>query len=330
MKFRRWRRQIQGATLAWAAPLLIALGSCVPRQPEVDVPISNWPGYEYFFLAEDKAMAERHGLKLSTTQFPDPQDIVHAYLGGNLMIAQLTTVELVDICGRKPERCPVVVLILDESRGSDILAARRELDSMSALKGRTIGVTFSSLGPFMVSRALQISGLSLDQVQIKNMPLAEMPAALAEGRVDAVAFFPPFSDYAARDGYSRVLFDSRQLPGEIFDVLVVDPDYLKENRSAVVKLLKTWQDAHLYARANPQEAIAVMAQREKLTPEEFRRAEQGLGYFQLQDQEALLAPGGVLARNLKLVQEVQQQLKLLSPDAQLPQVTNQLVQEALR
>ena len=326
----RWRRQLKGSCLAWVTPLLLATSSCAARQDEVNVPISSWPGYEYFFLAEQKGLAERHGLRLTTTQFPDPQEIVHAYLRGELAIAPLTTVELVDICGRVPERCPVVVLILDESRGGDILAARRELDSVSDLAGRTVGLTFSTLGPYLLNRALQRSGLTLDQVEIKNIALAEMPAALAEGRVDAVAFFPPFSDYAARDGQSRVLFDSRQIPGEIFDVLVVDPDYLERHSLALVKLLKTWQDAHSYARSHPGEAIALMAQRQNVSVQEFQRAEQGLVYISLRQQQALLAPGGPLARNLQLVQQVQRQLKLLSSAAILPGITNQPIQQALR
>jgi NitT/TauT family transport system substrate-binding protein len=170
---------------------LLSLSGCSPRSDEIDVPVSSWPGYEYFFLAQQKGLAERQNLTLTTSQFSDPQEIVHAYLRGEIPIAQLTTVELVDICARVPERCPEVVLILDESRGADALAARRDVSSVKALKGKTIGMTFSTLGPYFVSRALQRSGLTLDQVVIRNMPLAEMPAALADGSVDAVAFFPP-------------------------------------------------------------------------------------------------------------------------------------------
>ena len=328
---RRWRPVLWSLLAATgAAPLVLAMAGCALRLDALTVPISSWPGYEYFFLAEQEGLAERHGLTLSVTQFPDPQEIVHAYLRGELAIAPLTTVELVDICGRDPQRCPVAVLVLDESRGGDILAARNAVGSVSALAGRTIGMTFSTLGPYLVTRALQRSGLRLDQVRIQNMPLAEMPTALASGRVDAVTFFPPFSDYAARDGQSRVVFDSRQIPGEILDVLVVDPAFLKDHQGALVKLLKTWQDAHTLSRMQPRKAKAVMAQREKVSVQEFERAEQGLVYLSLKDQQAWLAPGGALERNLKLVQQVQQQLKLLSPDAPLPQVSNRPLLEALR
>jgi NitT/TauT family transport system substrate-binding protein len=307
---------------------LLSLAGCSPRRLEVSVPVSSWPGYEYFFLAQQKGLAKRHNLKLTTVQFSDPQEIVHAYLRGEIPMAQLTTVELVDICGRVPERCPEVVLILDESRGADILAARRDVGSVQALAGKTIGVTFSTLGPYFVSRALQRSGLTLDQVVIRNLALAEMPEALAKGSVDAVAFFPPFSESALRAGHSRVVFDSRQIPGEIFDVLVVDPAYLKQHFGEMTKLLKTWQVAHDYAKAHPRESLTLMARRQHVSVQEFQAAERGLVYFPLAKQTALLAPGGVMERNLKAVQQVQQQLNLVGPEAVLPQVNARVVQEA--
>lgn len=310
---------------AWAA-----VAGCAAKPEDVNVPISSWPGYEYFYLAERRGLAERYGFKLTTSQFADPQEIVHSYLRGELNVAQLTTVELVDICEKIPERCPVVVLILDESRGGDIIAARHDVDTLQDLAGKRIGTTFSSLGPYFVSRALQRSGLSLDQVEVRNMPLAEMPAALKQGSVDAVAFYPPFSDYAARDGHSRVLFDSRQTPGEIFDILVIDPSYLHSNSVVLTKLVKAWQDAHQLAQAHPKQSIGLMADRQKVSAKEFQQAENGLVYYGLAEQKVMLAPGGVMERNLKSVQKVQQELKLVRIGAQLPSVTNRLVEAALR
>ena len=34
-------------------------------------------------------------------------------------VVQLTTVDILDICSRQPDRCPVVVLVLNESLGGD-------------------------------------------------------------------------------------------------------------------------------------------------------------------------------------------------------------------
>ncbi len=308
----------------------LALGGCKPAPEAITVPVSSWPGYEYVHLAAHSGLGAAQGLDITVTEYPDPQAIVHAYLRAELDLAQLTTVEAVDICSRAPDRCPVVVLVLDESRGGDQLAARLGIDSIAELRGQRVGVTHSTLGPYVLSRALERAGLSLADVQVRNMALAAMPDALAQGKVDAVAFFPPYSDYAARQGKSRPLFDSRAIPGEIFDVLVVSPAALEARGPALVRLLRAWQAAHDLARSQPAEARAVMARREGLSPEEFAAAERGLVYFSLREQLPMLAPGGTLARNLEAVQNVQQQLRLVNPGSPLPRVSDGLLREALR
>ena len=321
------RRLLLPLGLLWAG---LVSGACRPPAPELTLPVSNWPGYEYFYLAEQKELAKAQGLKLRIAEFPDPQSIVHAYLRGELQLAQLTTVEAVDICSRAPDRCPVVVLVLDESRGGDQVAARSEIGSLAELRGRRVGLTLSTLGPYVLSRALEQAGLSLNDVQVRNMPLEVMAQALARGEVDAVAFFSPYSELAYRDGVARKLFDSSAIPGEIFDVLVVSPDFYATHADALAPLLRTWQAAHDLARADPAMAGALMARREGLTPTEFREAEQGLVYWSLREQLAMLAPGGPLERNLLAVQQVQKALKLVTPGSALPQVSQAPLKAALR
>lgn len=332
MRQHRFRQLLAVATAVLVASLtggceggLGALG--LPNK--IEVPLATWPGYEYFYLAKRKRLAAEQGLRLYTRDYPDPQAIVHAYLRGELDVAQLTTVEAVDICSKQPKRCPVVVLVLDESRGGDMVAARAGLLSVEDLRGRKVAVTPSTLGPFVLSRALEEAGMDLKDVQVVPMPMGEMAGSLAWRKVDAAAFFPPFSDYALRVGLAQVLFDSSRIPGEIFDVLVVDPLFALHHRDDLARLLRTWQAAHEYADRHPDEADKLMAFREKLSVPRFRQAEQGLVYHSLQEQVPLLEPGGVLAQNLKAVQQVQVELGLMKSGAPLPRVDDAPLRQAL-
>jgi NitT/TauT family transport system substrate-binding protein len=317
-------------TLAALLGLALGLVGCSPRRAEVTIPIASWPGYEYFYLARALQLDRPEGVAIRAVEYPDPQAIVHAYLRGELDLAQLTTVEAVDLCSRAPYRCPVVVLVLNESLGGDQLAVRREIGSIAALRGQTVAVTYSTLGPYVLKRALESQGLDLASVKLRNMPMAQMPGALARGEVQAAAIFPPYSDHAARHGQTRVLFDSRSIPGEIFDVLVVAPQFAQRHGQLLPPLLRAWQQAHRQARLQRPKAVGLMAQREQLTPQEFERAEQGLRYFDLAQQLPMLRPGGVIATNLTAVQRVQQRLGLSQPDAPLPAVAHRFVEEALR
>ena len=309
-------------------PLLVACNPFGARR--LTVPVSRWPGYEFLPLARERQIDRRHGLELVLRPFANPQDIVHAYLRGELQIAQLTTVEAVDLCNRVPKRCPVVVLVLDESRGGDQVLVKRSLPSIASLRGQPVAITPSTLGPFVLSRALRQQGLGLRDVQLRPMPLEAMPQALASGEVVAAALFPPFSDEASRRAPVRPLFTSREIPGQIFDVLVVDPVVLQPERTALVALLRSWQDAHTELEEHPEKAIALMASREGVSAGAFSASLQGLVFQSLNQQQALFQPGGTLERNLVDLREVQAMLGLMPADGPLPRVDGSLIKAALQ
>ena len=317
-----------GAALAAAAALGLGLAGC--RQPTaVTLPIASWPGYEYFHLAHARQLDRAEGLAINPLVYPDPQDIVKAYEQGRIQLAQLTTVEAVDICARLPKRCPVVVLILDESRGGDKLAVRRTVASIEGLRGKRVGVTPSTLGPYVLSRALESRGMTMADVRIVPMPLADMGQRLASAEIEGAAFFPPFSDQVLADGTAVEVFNSARIPGEIFDILVVDPALYQGDPATVARLLKVWQQAHDLARRDPSAEVA-MAQREGVSPEVFRESEKGLVYLSLKQQLPMLAAGGPLQRNLAAVQAVQIKLGTLKAGAPLPVVSDQALKRALQ
>ena len=322
--------RIRGALSLLALLLLLgALQGCLSQNATLTLPISDWPGYESFHLAKEQGLDRSEQLELKLQTFPDPQDIVHAFLRGDLAMAQLTTVEAVDICARVPKRCPVVVLVLDESVGGDQVVVRPEIRGIPDLRQRPVAVTPSTLGPYVLSRALQKHGLSLEDVQIRPMPLPGMATSLKRGEVMGAALFPPFSDAALRDGTARTVFTSREIPGEIYDVLVVAPAFLVERPQEIARLLRVWQKAHDFAADHPERAIAVMAEREGVTPTEFRRALEGLRFKPLARQQALFRRGGHLENNLRFLQQVQVKLGLMEPGP-IPPVDPQPLRLALK
>ena len=330
-RFARWVRlaaRWRSLGLAASALLLAGCGSVFSEQ--LTVPVSLWPGYEFFPLAREQGLDRREQLRLDLPVFANPQDIVLAYLRGDVKIAQLTTVEAVDLCNRVPKRCPVVVLVLDESRGGDQVVVNRSLKSIADLRGRPVAITPSTLGPYVLSQALRRHGLSLQDVQLRPMPLESMAAALNSGTVEAAALFPPFSDQAMAGGRVRPLFTSREIPGEIFDILVVDPEVINTRRPALVRLLRAWQAAHDALRSHPEPALAVMARRQNVSVQAFRASLDGLVFLSLQEQQPLFKPGGLLERNLRSLREVQAQLGLLPADAPLPPVDGSLIQAAVQ
>jgi NitT/TauT family transport system substrate-binding protein len=312
------------ALAALAAGLLQGCGGAT-----LTVPLARWPGYAYFDLAAQRGLAEAEGLRLRTRDLDDPQEMVPAFSRGELELAQVTTLEAAQICQQAPKRCPVVLLVLNESRGADQLLARPGTGGLEALRGQRIGVTSSSLGPFLVSEALQTVGMGLADVELVPAELPKLDGMLRRGEVAAIATFPPYSTYLTRLGLAQPLFDSSRLPGQIVDVLVAERGFALRHRRELGRLLRTWQAAHTLAQADPEAARTLMAKRLKLSSKQFAEAEQGLVYLPLRNQQALLQPGGPLDQNLEEVQAVYVKLGLLKPGSPHPRVDDGPLQAAL-
>jgi NitT/TauT family transport system substrate-binding protein len=307
----------------------LLLAGCGRGSSTLTVPLARWPGYAYFDLAAQRGLAQEQGLALATMNLDDPQQMVPAFSRGELELAQVTTLEALQICQEAPARCPAVLLVLNESRGADQLLVRPGITDVAALRGKRIGVTSSSLGPFLVSQALATAGMTLADVELVPVELPKLDGMLRRGEVAAIASFPPYSTYLTRLGLATVLFDSSRLPGQILDVLVAERGYALRHRRELGQLLRTWQAAHNAARADPQAAHALMGKRLKLSAQQFAAAEQGIAYLPLREQQALLQPGGPLDQNLAMVQAVYGQLGLLSPQSPRPRVDDGPLREAL-
>jgi NitT/TauT family transport system substrate-binding protein len=300
------------------------------RRPALVLPVSSWPGYQYLSLAAHQGFDRAQGIRLEVRHYRDSQLIVQDLAWGRLQVAQLTTVELVDLCARLPQRCPVVVLAVNASHGADQLLLAADVPNLVALKGQVVAVSPSTLGPFLVKRALEPVGLRLSDVSLRNVALEVMPAGFANGTIKAAAMYPPFSAWAQRSGKARVAFDSAAIPGQILDVLVVDRRFLDANPAVVARLLRAWQAAHGFARREPRTADTWLAAQQGLSLVEFVAVQRGLVYKPLQEQLALLAPGGAMERNLQAVQRVQASVGLVPVNQALPEVSDGPLRQALK
>jgi hypothetical protein len=73
-----------------------------------------------------------------------------------------------------------------------------------------------------------------------------------------------------------------------------------------------------------------MAKREGVSAFDFRTSLEGLVFLNLDRQQVLFRPGGVLENNLRNLREVQSQLGLMPATGPLPPVDGSLIHAALK
>lgn len=315
----RWTR-----ALLIGLPLLglaLALRGCESwPQPLLRLALTDWPGYEYFYLAQELGLDRAQGLRLRAVQHSSLEDQRFSYERGDVEAIATTSSEAVAICQEAPPRCPQLVLVLDESIGADQLIAGRAIARLGGLRGRRVGLERSVLGEYLLLRALASAGLALGDVRLVYDGPHGLIDRLQQGRLEAVVTYPPYSDGLAGDPRFHALYSSRRLPRQIVDVLAVSPRLARERPRQVQALVATWWAARQEAAQRPARARELIARRQGVSPEEFRRSELLVHYVGPERQARWLAPGGWLESGVRTMARRLQASGRLDPAMPLPQV----------
>jgi NitT/TauT family transport system substrate-binding protein len=278
-----------------SALLLLALLACLlqpgcgprPRAP-IQIATTVWPGYEPLYLARDLGFLDKQDYRL--VEMPNSTLPIRALRAGLVSGAALTLDEAFTLAQEGLDLR--VVLVLDISHGADAILARPNLPDVKALKGRRVAVDPSAVGAYLLTRALDAAGFGSGDITPVACAQSNQMKAYSEGAVDAVVAFEPNRTRLLEAG-ARVVFDSRAIPGEIVDVLVLRAEAARQNPAAVARLRAAWFRALDRLQTHPGDVFPNMAAREGIHPDEFRRALEGLS-FPDREAEARLRNGELL------------------------------------
>jgi len=246
------------ARLGAMAFCALALGACY--LPEAEEPLlvgtNVWPGYEPLYLARNLGLFGAAEIKL--VELTSATEVMRAFENGQLDLAALTLDEALRLAVRG---VPLdVVMALDFSAGADALMSRPSADSIAALSGKRIGVETTATGALMLARALESAGMRSADVTVVPLAIYEHVKAYSEGRIDAIVTFEPVRTELLALG-ARELFSSREIAGEIVDVLVAQKDLSQEGHAHVEALMKAWDGALKHLKDEPEDSVRQMTGR---------------------------------------------------------------------
>lgn len=251
--------------------LLLAMLGCEPAPQPVRIATAPWPGYEMLYLAQSLGYFKEEKLDITLVQIESWSDALRAYQAGRLDGFTNTLVEAVQ--AQLQDAPPLkVVLLTDYSNGADVIVSRTDFADIPALKGKKVGCDVSGLGLVVLTKALAKHQLTLKDVVLVNHEQLSGQSALEAGDIDALVTYPPVSLKLLENKNLHSLFDSKQIPGGILDVLLMSESLLKKQPEFAPKLYRAWQKAYEYTQKNPNDAFAIMAQQENIPASEFAKS----------------------------------------------------------
>jgi NitT/TauT family transport system substrate-binding protein len=226
------------------------------------------------YLGIEKGIFTKHGLDVTPTPAQGGAAIVPAVLAGSNDFGFSNVVSLLTA---RDKGVPVVAVAGGSSSTGDpakdfnsvLVAKGSTLTSAKDLAGKTVAInTLNNIGDTTVRTAVEKAGGDPNAVKFVELPLPDMPAQLAAGRIDAAWTSEPFVTAIQAQG-GRILFDALT---ETYADLQVATYFTSEQTKAkdpeLVKSFVAAMDESLaYATAHPDEARAVVSTYTKITPD---------------------------------------------------------------
>ncbi len=278
--------------------LTLYLCACSKQEPPIRLGITPWPGYGYFYIANELGFFQEQGVNVKLVDFLSLADSRRAFELGYIDAWCTTPVELL-MTRQYSSKKPVAIWVTNTSAGSDVVLARTSIKTTADLKGKRIGIEPATVDVIVLAAALKESGLTLDDVTIIPISHNAMFKSLENNEVDAVTVYPPESvTIESEPAYARV-FDSAQMEDTIIDVLAVDKSTLKIRNKDLEAIIRAYKRAELYVKENPNVAKKMLSKFVGISMEDLDREMEGVKMVSSGDQAYFIGKNGVMPRALE-------------------------------
>lgn len=293
------RQQLLGATLAIASLLFIGCNNSESNKNSdahstIKIGIDVFPGWGHAFIAAEQKYFEQHGVRVELVHKTDYLEIMEDYANGLLDGAFLVFADAIFLNDQGVQT--LVPYISDHSVKGDVIYALPDIQSVTDLKGKTIGVEgINSFSHLFVLSALEKHGLTEGDVFFKNINAQELVQEINAGNIAAGHTYGPGRDAADKAGFSALAF-SGEVKGIITDVLAIRASMANDSPEAIKAIVAALFEAKRFQRENPETAFNIISQKTGDSTDSIKSGIEAVQYLMLEDNIAAMQnePSGEL------------------------------------
>lgn len=237
----------QASAAPTAAPT-VATASPPPRVA-LKVAVQGRPDMAHLQLAMDRGYLAAQGLDIETVQITSGAEMVPALATNQVQVgngapsaalfnalARGVDIRLVADYAHVGPPTDTTLAMMVRKEAWDSGAVR----SLADMRGRTVavGTVPGTISDLLFNRALAREGITADGITTQYLPLVDIVAALANGRVDAGTLTDPLTTQAVQQGIGVVLYPAGVVvPGAILSVLQYSAAFAAEQPDAGVRFM---------------------------------------------------------------------------------------------
>jgi NitT/TauT family transport system substrate-binding protein len=217
----------------------------------------TWLGFAPVHVANDLGCFKEKGLEVEYKFEDDRSNVMAAYANGDIEVDMRTVGEHQ---GRPRDASTPGIIIgtIDESTGGDGVITDGAVKTVADLKGRIVAAEPNIPARLLLQMELKKAGLTLKDLNIKDIATADTAAVFADSSIAAIASYEPFMSQALKVAgrpEARVMFSSSDYRGIIIDVITARQDDLAANPQKYANFLDCVYKAVDYSKAEPDKYV---------------------------------------------------------------------------
>ncbi len=204
---------------------------------------SIYAGWMPWGFAGDKGIvdkwAKKYGLQIKIVQVNDYVTSINKFTDGTYDGCVMTNMDAMSMPAAAGIDTTALILG-DYSNGNDAVVLKNTTD-IRDIKGRTVNLVEFSVSHYLLLRALEKNGLTARDVKIQNVSDADVVPLMKKPSVTAATLWnPQLSFILGQAANIHKTFTSKEIPGEIIDMLAVNTSVLKANPDLGKALVGAW------------------------------------------------------------------------------------------
>lgn len=276
---------------ALSAALVLASAQSALSADQIRILAPTWLGFAPVHIASDLGCFAKKDLDVSIKFEDDLTNVMAAMARGDIEL-QMRSVGEYQGRPRDASTPGIIIGTIDESVGGDGVITDDNIKSVADLKGKVVAAEPNIPARLLLQMELKQAGLSLKDLQIKDIASADTGAVFVDPSIAAIATYEPFMSQAlkasARPG-ARMLISSKDHRGIIIDAIIVRNDDLKANPDKYARFLGCIYEAVDFIKAEPDKFAEMASKHFGLTPDEVKGIVNGsLSYTTLAESLAYM------------------------------------------
>lgn len=226
-----------------------------------------------WFLAAEEGLINEHASKHKiNVQFVSDnyRDTIEKFVNEEVNAIAINNIDAIAQLVRRDIEADVI-LITNYNTGSEAILVPTAADTnVRSLRGKTFALVEYSSRHYLLDRYLIRNQISFDEVNIRDTTEVDIPNVFINKEVYGVVTANPNVYKLVNEEDAKVLFSSREIPKELFDLLVVRRDTLIDHPNFAQVLLATWFSIMERLQGNKKgPTLDAMARLANLTREEY-------------------------------------------------------------